>query len=166
MKPALFPILCLILAACGAPAPGGNGSDAADSNLADTVTAAAAPVPVGDLGPSFNACNAAGTTRHIAAGETLPVRSAPFDNGDQVGAIPAGAQFFVCARSLDQKWFGLVYSPDGKLAGSCGVARPVSARQAYSGPCKSGWVASAYVELIAGDDDQPGQAAVPPAATH
>ena len=162
-------LLLLSLSACGEPVPNGNaGADDNLSNGSDSVTAEAVPVRIGELGPSFNACNAAGTTRHLEAGETLPVRSSPFDNGDQTGAIPASTQFFVCSRSIDQKWFGVVFSPDGRLANRCGVAEPVNTRRGYAGPCPSGWIASAYVKLIAGDD-QPFPAAnqavaAPPAA--
>jgi hypothetical protein len=148
-------LFAFCLAACGEPVQRG-GAEANLSNLADTVTAEPAPVRIGELGPNFDACPEAGTTRHLGAGETLPVRSSPFDNGVQTGAILPGAQFFVCARSIDQKWYGLVFSPDGRLADSCGVSEPSPARRPYSGPCRSGWVASAYVKLIAGDE--PGQA--------
>jgi hypothetical protein len=152
-------LLALTLAACGEPLSNAS-SDTNGSNLADTVTAEAVPVRIGELGPNFNACGQAGATRHLQPGETLPVRSSPFDNGDRSGAIPAGAQFFVCARSIDEKWLGIVFSPDGRLAESCGVSEPAPARHAYSGPCRSGWVASAYVKLIAGDAPLP--AATPP----
>jgi hypothetical protein len=145
-------LLAFCLAACGEPVAGGN-AESNLSNLADTVTAEPAPVRIGDLGPNFDACPEAGTTRHLGAGETLPVRSSPFDNGVQTGAIPAGAQFFVCTRSIDQKWYGLVFSPNGRLAESCGVSEPSPVRKAYSGPCRSGWVASTYVKLIAGDEE-------------
>ena len=49
------------------------------------------------------------------AGESLPVRSAPFDNAPQTGAVPANARVFICDHSLDEKWFGIVYDKSGQL---------------------------------------------------
>jgi hypothetical protein len=151
-------ILLLIscLAACGTPVPDGNAAlDQNLSNTSDTVTPDPVAVRVGELGPNFAACSAAGTTRHLEAGEGLPVRSSPFDNGPQTGAVAARARFFVCARSIDQKWFGIVYDRNGALSAACGVAEPADVRHDYAGPCQSGWVQSAYVKLIAGDDQPP-----------
>lgn len=108
------------------------------------------PVRIGELGPSFAACNAAGTTRNLKAGETLAVHAAPFDAAAGAGAIPSGSRFFVCTRSLDERWMGIVWNDGGRLDDSCGVSSPVAARRAYGGPCRSGWVASAFVSLAAG----------------
>jgi hypothetical protein len=147
-------ILCLALAACGQSVPIGNGTEN-PASLPDTVTSAPSAVRIGELGPSLAACTAAGTTRHLEAGETLPVRDAPFDTGEQIGAIPSSGRFFVCSRSLDQKWFGIVYDDAFALAPACGVTDPIPARRAYSGPCKSGWVSTPFVKLIAGDEPAP-----------
>ena len=159
--------LALGLAGCGTSVPDGNASiDQNLANAADTVTPVPIPVRVGELGPNFQACNADGTSRHLEAGQSLPVRSAPFDNAPQTGAVPADARFFVCNRSLDEKWFGIVYDGSGTLADSCGVSGPADTRHDYAGPCRSGWVESAYVKLIAGGDQKPpvaNQAAPAPA---
>jgi hypothetical protein len=152
----LVPLIALGLAACGTSVPDGNASiDQNLSNASDAVTSVPIPVRVGELGPNFQACNADGSTRHLEAGESLPVRSAPFDNAPQTGAVPTNARFFVCNRSLDEKWFGIVYDKGGALAASCGVSEPANTRHDYAGPCLSGWVQSAYVKLIAGDDQPP-----------
>jgi hypothetical protein len=130
----------------------------ADDNVnaaADTVTAAAKPVRVGELGPNFQACSAAGTTRALKAGEALPVRTAPFDIAADTGSVASGARFFICSRSLDQKWFGIVFDEDGALAERCGVSEPVTRRRDYDGPCRSGWVQSAFVKVIAGEGPGP-----------
>src|SRR5436309_3222113 len=81
----LFLSLTLAAAACGQPVPKGNG--AAEENIAvsDVVTPEPTPVAVGELGPSFDACSAAGTTSHVEAGDKLPVRAAPFDNAAETG---------------------------------------------------------------------------------
>jgi hypothetical protein len=38
----------------------------------------------------------------------------------------------------------------GTLSPACGVSRPVASRRGYEGPCRSGWVSSAFVKQIAG----------------
>lgn len=152
MRRALL-FLCLALTSCGDPVAVGNRAAGDEGNTAaDTVTAAARPVRIGELGPNFAACAAAGTTRNLKPGETLTVRSAPFENSEQTGSVPARARFFICTRSHDQKWFGIVYDEDGSLGGRCGVAEPVTRRGDYAGPCRSGWVQSAFVKVIAGEE--------------
>ena len=160
MRLMLLP-LGLALASCGDPAAIANraADDVGNTAAADAVTAAARPVRIGELGPNFRACSAAGTTRNLKAGETLPVRLAPFDNAGETGSVAAEARFFVCTRSLDQKWFGIVYDEGGTLADRCGVAEPVTRRRDYDGPCRSGWVQSAFVKLVAGDAPGPARAA-------
>jgi hypothetical protein len=156
MRRALLLLLCLGLACCGDPVAVENRTAGDDGdNAADTVTAAARPVRIGELGPNFAACGAAGTTRGLKAGEALPVRWSPFDNARESGSVPAQASFFICARSLDQKWFGIVYDEDGSLAERCGVTEPVTRRRDYDGPCRSGWVQSAFVKVIAGEPAGP-----------
>lgn len=143
--------LTLTLAACGQPVPKGNGAAEINASVPDVVTPEPMAVAVGELGASFDACSAAGTTSHVEPGDTLPVRAAPFDNAAPTGNVAAGARFFVCSRSLDQRWFGIVYDDGGALAQRCGVSGPVPARRAYAGPCRSGWVASASVKLTGGE---------------
>mgnify|MGYP004499624103 CR=1 FL=1 len=108
-------------------------------------------VRVGELGPSFPACNAVGTTRNVAAGAALPVHAAPFDNAAETGGVPAGTRFFICSRSIDQKWFGIVYD-DAGASRACGVSQPLPRRRDYDGPCRSGWVASPLVKFVSGMD--------------
>jgi hypothetical protein len=122
------------------------------STLGATVT----PVRIGELGPNFAACNAQGRVRE-QAGEGLAVRAAPFDRAQQKGMLAPGATVFICSRSLDQRWFGVVYEAPGRAARTCGVLNPVGSRRDYEGPCDSGWVGSAQVQLISGIEQAPGQ---------
>lgn len=78
------------------------------------------------------------------------MRGGPFEAAPVTGGVPPGARFFVCSRSIDQRWMGIVFDPAGGLAPECGVSSPVAARGEYRGPCRSGWVASAAVRLVAG----------------
>ena len=153
MRRALLP-LCLALAGCGEAVPIGNTAE--DPAFAsEPLTPGPVPVRIGELGPSLEACTAAGTTRGLKAEESLPVRSAPFEVGEEIGAVRAGGRFFVCSRSHDQKWLGIVYDEAFTLSAACGVSEPIPARKAYSGPCRSGWVASPFVKLIAGEESLP-----------
>ena len=151
--------LFLALAACGEPATvadrAAQDNDAAPDEA--VVTPESRPVRIGELGANFQACGAAGTTRNLKPGEALPVRSAPFDNAGGTGRVASRARFFICTRSLDQKWFGIVFDEGGALAESCGVSEPVVRRRDYDGPCRSGWVQSAFVKVIAGEEPAPAQ---------
>jgi hypothetical protein len=147
----LLPLL--VLAACGQGVPVGNVTNA-DEGGRDTAAPEPAPVRIGELGANLQACAGAGTPRHLQPGEALAVRSAPFDNAPQTGAIAAGGRFFICSRSLDQKWFGIVYDPGGALAERCAVSEPVASKRAYPGPCASGWVSTPFVKMIAGEEPQ------------
>lgn len=152
MRRALPLLIAVALTGCGEPIRDDHFANDVDSErpVSAPVSTDAVAVRVGELGPSFAACSGAGTTRNLVAGTALPVRAAPFDSAAATGEIAAGARFFVCARSLDQRWLGVVYEEGGTLAESCGVNAPAAARRDYDGPCHSGWVASAFVKLVAG----------------
>jgi hypothetical protein len=147
-----LPILILALAGCGEAVKDDHFANDVRTERAEPAPVApgAVAVRIGEMGPSFGACGAAGTTRHLDASERLPVRAAPFDASAESGAVPAGARFFICSRSHDQRWLGIVYEDGGTLAPGCGVSRPVASRRGYEGPCRSGWVSSAFVKQIAG----------------
>ncbi len=163
MRYALLLIPVLGLAACGEPVRDDHFANdvAAERTASPPVDTQAVPVRIGELGPNFDACSAAGTTRHLKAGERLPVRAAPFDTAAEAGSIPSGSRFFICTRSHDQKWFGVVFEEGGALAERCGVSGPATARRDYAGPCRSGWVASAFVRLVAGVEQPPAGSSTP-----
>lgn len=114
--------------------------------LRDTVM----PVRIGEQGPNFAACNARGAVRDRAGTDAVPVRAAPFEANEEIDFLSAGAEFFICARTQDQRWFGVVYDSGGEAAERCGVAAPVPEGRAYPGPCASGWIPSARVRLVSG----------------
>lgn len=146
-------LFCLCLTACGEPAVVANRTEPenAATDEAD-LTPTSRPVRIGELGANFRACGAAGTPRSLKAGEALPVRSAPFEYAGETGSVASAAHFFICTRSHDQKWFGIVFDESGTLAERCGVSEPVTRRRDYDGPCRSGWVQSAFVKVIAGEE--------------
>lgn len=164
MRRALILASCLSLAACGESVRDDHFANDVKEERADaSVTASAAAVRVGELGPNFPACAATGTTRNVGA-EGLALREAPFDNAKETGRVAAGARFFVCARSHDQKWFGIIFDEAGASA-ACGVAGPLPRRRDYDGPCRSGWVSSPFVRLsgaLGDGDSQPNKAAPTP----
>jgi len=151
MKRALL-LLLLATAACGEAVKDDHFADDVKSERPEAapVSTEAVPVRIGELGANFNACGAVGTTRHLGTDPALAVRSAPFETAAETGRVAANARFFVCARSHDQRWLGIVYEASGILAPACGVSAPVTSRRAYDGPCASGWVPSAFVKLVAG----------------
>jgi hypothetical protein len=155
-------LLCLALSACGEPATVANRAAQDSEAVPDAaLVPQSRAVRIGELGANFRACSAAGTSRNLKAGEGLAVRSAPFDYADGTGRVAAGARFFICTRSHDQKWFGIVFDEGGELAERCGVSEPVTRRRDYDGPCRSGWVQSAFVKVIAGEQPTGGTPAGP-----
>lgn len=115
----------------------------------------AKPVRIGEGGPRFAACQSVGEVgRHVSG--ALPVLSAPFDSAEKIDNLSAGQTVYVCTRSHDQQWFGIVYDKQSGAAAAeggsvdCGVSSPVRAKRNYEGPCKSGWVESLFVVLVAG----------------
>mgnify|MGYP003579286920 CR=1 FL=1 len=151
MRHAILPALLLLLSGCGEAVEDNHFAEdvKAEREASTPVFNQSTPVRIGQLGPSFPACGAAGRARNVGTGASLAVRAAPFDTGEETGAVPSGGRFFVCSRSHDQKWFGIVYGENG-TSGGCGVSGPVTSRRDYEGPCRSGWVSSAFVRLIAG----------------
>jgi hypothetical protein len=149
--------LALIAAGCGDRLPrddAGGGSTTPpyvraedDPSLLGNATV---PIRVGEQGQGFAACSARGATRDRPAEGTVPVRAAPFEANHQIDRLAAGTEFFICSRTHDQRWFGIVYPRGAQAVEACGVAAPVARRADYGGPCASGWVASAQVRLVSG----------------
>lgn len=112
------------------------------------------PVTIGEDGPRLDACGAMGQAVRVGAGGAA-VRAAPFSDAGEVARMAEGSRAWVCTRSLDQKWLGVVLVPDPPADNAaapvdCGVSGPVDRKQPYGGPCPSGWVSSAAIRLIAG----------------
>ena len=114
----------------------------------------ARPVVIGEDGPRMDACGTLGQVTRSGS-DGLALRAAPFADAKILAQLGEGQRAFVCTRSIDQKWLGVVVLP---AAGAetdapsvdCGVSSPVDRKQPYAGTCASGWVASAYVRLIGG----------------
>ncbi|QGP79661.1 hypothetical protein [Sphingobium sp. CAP-1] len=130
---------------------GAPREDVSETRLEARITR---PVTIGEDGPQLDACGSMGQVTRAGA-KGLAVRAAPFAEAKALAMLAEGDRAFVCTRSLDQKWLGVVLAPPAPADNAaepvdCGVASPVERKQPYDGPCVSGWVASAYVRLIAG----------------
>ncbi|MBU0774342.1 MAG: hypothetical protein KKH54_03940 [Alphaproteobacteria bacterium] len=130
---------------------GAPRADVSESRMDAPVARA---VTIGEDGPRLDACGGMGQVLRTGAGGQ-PLRAAPFGDAKVLATLNEGGRAYICTRSLDQKWLGVVLAPppaadNGAQAPDCGVSSPVDRKQPYDGPCVSGWVASAYVRLIAG----------------
>lgn len=139
------------LAACNPDVEQTSGSNTAPLNRGEVVDSRelVQPVVIGESGPRFDACQWSGLVRSVSGDGALPVRAAPFAEAAQRDTLTNGDMVYVCNRSHDQDWLGVVYADTRELTGTCGVSAPVSARRAYEGPCGSGWVSSAFIQLRA-----------------
>jgi hypothetical protein len=112
------------------------------------------PVTIGEDGPRLDACGAMGQAVRVGA-RGASVRAAPFADARETARMAEGSRAWICTRSLDQKWLGIVLAPEPPADNAtapidCGVAEPADRKQPYDGPCPSGWVSSAAIRLIAG----------------
>lgn len=145
-------LACLLITACARPSDGNSASF--DVEGAGALTPGTKPVVIGEGGANFAACATTGRVVNLSPSGVpyLVVKAAPFAEAQDVARLENGARLFVCTRSIDQKWQGVVLPPDGASADAasvtdCGVSTPVAAPGAYHGPCRSGWVSSDFVRL-------------------
>lgn len=175
MKAVLLPlVIVLTLAGCADPEPATKrepgGVQAGERLDAEEPNPTARVVNIGEGGPRFAACQGRGRVGNLRGGK-LAVRDAPFDDAKQIGELSEDAHVFICTRSLDQQWLGVVVAsedgtkPDAAASAAaegtdaeaappapgvdCGVTAPVRGKRPYSGPCQSGWVESTFVAVVA-----------------
>jgi len=98
----------------------------------------------------------------VAAGPAAPVRP---DRPVMIGAQPerdacpslaqvsglnprGDANIWACDETADRSWTGVVFAlRDSSI--DCGVGSHIARRQAYRGPCTSGWVSSRFLTIVA-----------------
>lgn len=105
------------------------------------------PVTIGESGSNFAACATRGTVVDLGS-DTQPLRRAPFADAETAGTVVAGQRLFVCTRSIDQRWLGVVVVPIDAPNNGCGVSVPVESKRDYNGSCGVGWLRSAHVRLV------------------
>lgn len=104
------------------------------------------PVPVGGVA-EIDACPGLGFVSGIRT--FLAVRTGPGVSYRQTDSLNDGHMLFLCSESADGQWQGVVYASKPGLQ-DCGVSSPTPQAQPYQGPCKSGWVRSTWVSVLAG----------------
>lgn len=144
------PFACLLLLACSRD-PANPTLDTATHATA-TLSPGARPVRIGEGGPGLDACGATGAVANLSPGgeSYLSLRAAPFVEAEERARLANDTRLHLCSRSIDQKWQGVVVPPDNAPDVDCGVSSPVDAPRDYAGPCRSGWVSSAFVRPVAG----------------
>ena len=111
----------------------------------------AVPVVIGKADPDLDACLSTGQVSGInprAREPWLNVRNRPGLDGRIVDRLQPDAVVTMCDSSRDDQWTGIVYSVDRDV--DRGTGSPVPLPVPYRGPCKSGWVASRFLVVIAG----------------
>lgn len=138
----------ITLAGCAQQSGPGNETSAMPSEAAP-LSPGVAPVRVGEGGPGFPACGTRGTVINLSPGGVaqLSLRAAPLAEANEIARLGNGQSLFLCARSIDQKWQGVVVPPESAPDADCGVAAPIDAPTGYAGPCRSGWVATGFVRV-------------------
>ncbi|WP_244462650.1 integron [Methyloceanibacter caenitepidi] len=118
------------------------------TGLSATALAQQPQVPVLVGGEAdYDACGSQGVVRGLDPNGDgfLAVRGGPSSKYGMLDKIYNGMIVNLC----DQRgsWLGVVYSHETR---DCGVGTPWPRRQAYSGPCRSGWVYKKFVTDYAG----------------
>jgi hypothetical protein len=109
-----------------------------------------APVPVYLGGDEMH--DACGGASKVVAGSTgrthAAVRSGPGSKYPITDSLPLDFMVSDCDGVEQGGWRGVVYDQDDEV--DCGTGSPIAERQAYQGPCKSGWMSDVDLELVAG----------------
>lgn len=106
----------------------------------------AVPVMVGGA-PELDACGGLGVVQGLDRDGDgfLAVRAGPGTGYAEIDRLHNGDQVLFCDQNGN--WIGVVY---GRPGIDCAVGSPMPKRQAYQGPCKSGWAYRKWLALIAG----------------
>jgi len=105
------------------------------------------PVMIGG-DPEFDACGMLGEVSGLnpAGDGFLALRSAPSGQAKLLHKLQEGDAVYICEEVPG--WMGVVVYPSNPMI-NCDVSSPVMPRQPYRGECKSGWVSSKWIELMA-----------------
>lgn len=133
-----------------APAP---ASESASANLAATGSPLTPrPVLVG-VDAELDKCPSTGRSNATRA---VIVRTAPNPAAGEADRITRVVNIAICDQDdrndPQASWYAIVYPETGSELGGCGLGGTSAGNggAAYAGPCKSGWVRSTDIEVIAG----------------
>jgi hypothetical protein len=107
------------------------------------------PVQVGG-DADFDACSSNGEVSGLDpdGDNFLAVRRGPGTRYAETTRLDEGEVVAICGERGG--WYAIVFPRNGQDLGDCGVGSPIPRRQAYRGPCRSGWVFGRYVRVTAG----------------
>lgn len=106
---------------------------------------------IGLAGDDLDACLSVGevTGLNPRGDNFLAVRAEPRAKAREKDRLGPGRLVWLCDEAGD--WIGIVYGEDDRDGpADCGVGTPSATVRPYAGPCRSGWVHSRYVTVIAG----------------
>ena len=98
--------------------------------------------------PDTDGCSSLGIVNGLVSNK-LTVRAGPDKAFIRIDSVSNGQHLYLCGLSKDKNWHSVIYMPNEETP-DCGVTSPAKSRDAYSGPCKYGWVHSAWLKVIAG----------------
>lgn len=139
-----------VAASSAAPAPS-NGSVSANL-AAGGSPISPRPVMVG-VDAELDKCPSMGRS---SATRALVVRTAPHPSAGEAERVSRVTDIAICDQDErndpQASWYAIVYPATGDDLGGCGLGGTSAGNGgvAYSGPCKSGWVRSTDIEVIAG----------------
>ena len=109
----------------------------------------AVPVEVGGS-EEWDACGSVGQVRGLKADGDgfLAVRAGPGAAYAMLDKLGNGRLVYLCGSRGG--WTAVVYAPTGADASVCGVSSAIAKARVYRGPCKSGWVNTTWIEVVAG----------------
>jgi len=103
------------------------------------------PVMIGSE-PDLDACLGIDQVGGAKSG-LVSVRAAPDARAAEIDRLANGEYVYGCDASGE--WSGVVYLHGKDMAPDCGVSSPAP-HAPYKGRCKSGWVRSKWLTVIAG----------------
>jgi hypothetical protein len=111
-----------------------------------SIAAGPRPVSVGG-NEDLDACPSLSQVGGAKSG-MISVRAGPGADYAEIDRLDNGQFVYDCDASGE--WSGVVYLRGKEMAPDCGVASPMTKRAPYLGKCKSGWVRTKWLTVVAG----------------
>lgn len=118
--------------------------------LASAAAQAAAPAPVPVMvggNDDIDACPGLAQVGGAKSG-LVSVKGGPSAAHAEIDRLANADYVYACEEQGD--WTGVVYLKGKDMAPDCGVGSTQPKRAAYQGPCKSGWIRSKWLTIVAG----------------